>query len=126
MPRYPNFPTTCEGTQRLELAYLRKIGFLQPGIHHRTLHWSNRGERTGSIGLEAHITPDETYLRLHYTVNGAKAYDYRVLLEAVASNLPSAAGHRYYMICPRSNRRATILYLRGGTGVFAHRLAFPQ
>ena len=57
MPRYPNFPTTCEGTQRLELAYLRKIGMLQPGIHRRTLHWSNRGQPTGAIGLEAHIEP---------------------------------------------------------------------
>jgi hypothetical protein len=30
------------------------------------------------------------------------------------------------MVCPTTGRRATVLYLRSGTGVFAHRLAFPQ
>ena len=67
MPRYPNHPTTCEGTQRLELVYLRKIGVLQPALHSRSLSWSNRGERTESIDLEAHINPEgSSYLRLHY------------------------------------------------------------
>ena len=125
MPRYPNFPTTCEGTQRLELAYLRKIGMLQPGIHRRTLHWSNRGQPTGSISLDAHICPGQrSYLRLHYTVNGEHHHDFQVELETVASNLPGG-GHRYYMACPSTGRRATVLYLRSGTGVFAHRSAFP-
>lgn len=125
MPRFPNFPTTCEGTQRLELSYLRKIGALQPGIHSRSLQWSSRGEPTGSIGMQAHIIPGgETYLRLYYTVNGAKQYDYRVQLVAVASNLPGTTGHRYYMICPSTGRRASVLYLRTGTGIFAHREAF--
>lgn len=124
MPRFPNFPTTCAETQRLELAYLRKIGLLQPGTHSRTLYWSSRGERTGSIGIEAHITGEQPYLRLYYTLNGTKKYDYRVQLEAVVSNLAGVAGHRYYLVCPHSGRRATILYLRTGTGIFAHREAF--
>jgi hypothetical protein len=77
--------------------------------------------------LEAHIEPSgETYLRLHYTVNGTQPYDYRVQLVAVASNLPSVfGGHRWYLVCPTTGRRATVLYLRSGTGVFAHRNAFP-
>lgn len=125
MPRYPNYPTTCEGTQRLELAYLRKIGVLQPGTHSRSLQWSNRGQPTGSIGLEAHIQPGgSSWLRLHYTVNKEKQYDYRVQLEQQPTNLRGVAGHRYYMICPTTGNRATVLYLRSGTGVFAHRLAF--
>jgi hypothetical protein len=127
MPRYPNYPTTCEGTQRLELAYLRQQGLLLPGLHSRTLQWSNRGERTGSIGLEACIEPGESsYLRLYYTVNGEKKYDYRVQLEQQPTNLRGVVGHRWYMVCPTTDRRATVLYLRTGTGVFAHRLAFPQ
>ena len=126
MPRYPNFPTTCEGTQRLELAYLRKIGVLQPGWHNRSLQWSNRGQPSGSIGLEARIEPGgNSYLRLYYTVNGERRYDYRVALEQQPSNLPSVVGgHRWYMVCPTTDRRATVLYLRSGTGVFAHRSAF--
>ena len=126
MPRYPNFPTTCEGTQRLELAYLRKIGVLQPGWFKRSLSWSNRGERTGSIGLESHINPEgSSYLRLHYTMNGETKHDYRVQLEQQPTNLRGVAGHRWYMVCQTTGRRATVLYLRSGTGVFAHRLAFP-
>jgi hypothetical protein len=38
--------------------------------------------------------------------------------------LAGIAGHRYYLVCPQSGRRATILYLRTGTGIFAHREAF--
>lgn len=125
MPRFPNFPTTCDETQRLELAYLRRVGLLQPGIHSRTLTWSRRGEPSGSIGLEAHIMPGgASYLRLYYTLNGTKKYDYRVQLVAVASNLPGSSSSRYYLICPHSGQRATILYLRTGTGIFAHREAF--
>jgi hypothetical protein len=60
-------------------------------------------------------------------VNDKTKYDYRVELEAVASNLPgSSTSSRYYMICPQTGRRATILYLRSGTGIFAHREAFTQ
>ncbi len=126
MPRFPNFPTTCEGTQRLELTYLRKIGVLQPGIHSRSLQWSDRGRPTGSIGIQAYIMPGESScLRLYYTVNGERQYDYQVQLEQQPTNLRGVAGHRYYMICPATGRRATVLYLRSGTGVFAHRNAFP-
>lgn len=125
MPRYPNYPTCCEGTQRLELAYLRKIGVLQPGTHNRSLQWSSRGQPTGSIGLEAHIEPGgSSWLRLYYTVNKERQYDYQVYLEQRPSNLRGCAGHRWYMVCPATDRRATVLYLRSGTGVFAHREAF--
>lgn len=125
MPRFPTFPTTTDETQRLELAYLRRSGLLLPGRHATTLRWSSRGEPTGSIGLEVHILPGEgSYLRLHYIINGATKYDYRVELEAVPSNLPGSGGQRLYMICPQTRRRATVLYLRSGTGVFAHRLAY--
>jgi hypothetical protein len=128
MPRYPNYPTCCEGTQRLELAYLRKIGVLQPGLHNRSLSWTNRGQPSGSISMEAHIEPGESsYLRLYYTVNKERQYDYRVQLEQQPSNLPGVAGgHRWYMVCPKTGRRATVLYLRSGTDIFAHRLAFPR
>ena len=125
MPRTPNFPTTCDETQRLELAYLRRIGLLEPGIHHKTLHWNIRGRPIGSIDLVAHILPESSYLRLYYTVNDKTKYDYQVQLEAAPSNLPATSGHRYYMVCPKTGRRATVLYLRSGTGIFAHRLAFP-
>ena len=40
------------------------------------------------------------------------------------TNLRGVAGHRWYMVCPTTGNRAPVLYLRSGTGVFAHRLAF--
>ena len=40
------------------------------------------------------------------------------------ANIRGVAGYRWYMICPTTDRRATVLYLRTGTGVFAHRLVF--
>lgn len=125
MPRYPNFPTTTDETQRLEMAFLLRSGLLQPGCSRSTtLTWSSRGEVTGRIELEAHNHENDQYLRLRYTVNGATSYDYRVELESVASNLPGNGGQRLYMVCPVSGRRATVLYLRTGTGTFAHRLAY--
>gem|GEM_PF-3231882 len=72
------------------------------------------------------MLPEDSYLRLYYTVNDKTKYDYQVQLEAVPSNLSGTGGHRYYMICPNTGRRATVLYLRSGTGIFAHRLAFPM
>ena len=78
--------------------------------------------------MEAHLLPDcEPYLRLKYTFNETTSLDYRIILEALPSNLP---GHqhrpgRYRMRCPVSGRAATVLYLHGGRGYFAHRLAYP-
>jgi hypothetical protein len=57
-------------------------------------------------------------------VNDARQYDYRVHLEQQPTNLRGVAGHRWYMVCPTTGNRATVLYMRSGTGVFAHRLAF--
>lgn len=61
---------------------------------------------------------------LPYLVNGKKEYDYRVELEPVARNLPGASSSgRYDMVCSQTGRRATGLYRRSGTGLFAHREA---
>lgn len=123
MPRPASSPQTCEGTQRLELAYLRRAGLLEPGVRSHTLNWRSNGKPSGSIGIEVHMTPDETYLCLHYTVNGTDKYDYRVELVPAPSNLPGVDARRYYLVCPKTHRRATVLYLRTGTGtgIFAHR-----
>ncbi len=117
-------PSTTDETQRLELAYLRRSGLLRPGRHTTTLEWSCRGEPIGSISLQTHLMPDNNYLRLQYTANGKTEHNYQVKLEAIPSNLPGVAGHRYYMICPQTGYRATVLYLSSSASVFAHRLAY--
>lgn len=124
MPRYPNFPSTADEIKRLELAFLRRSNLLRPGYHVTTISWSNRGKPSGRITLEVHIFPEETFLRLRYTINDTTDYNYRIELEAASSNLPGGKGVRYYMICPVSGRRATVLFMRPGTELFAHRLAY--
>ena len=132
MPRYPNYPTTCDECKSLSLAYLRQSGLLRPGFHSTVLSWRNRGQLTGSVSLDVETRPGYApYLRLHYTREGT-AYDYRVWLEQLPSNLPSttpdetARPGRYRMICPVSNRPATVLYMHpNGCGKLAHRLAYP-
>jgi len=128
MPRTPNFPDTTDEVKSISLAYLRESGLLRPGFHSTTLSWSRNGHHTGRIALEVHMLPDsEPCLRLKYTHNDTTPLDYYVTLEALPSNLPGH-GHRpgrYRMRCPVSGKPATILYLHGGTGYFAHRLAYP-
>lgn len=127
MPRMPNFPTTADECKSLSIAFLRESGLLRPGFHVTTLRFSCNGQPTGSVGLEVNLVADTTpYVRLHYTLDKTKNYDYRIPLEALASNLPGH-GHRtgrYQFRCPVSGRGATILYLREGSGHFAHREAY--
>jgi len=129
MPRTPNFPDTTDEVKSISLAYLRESGLLRPGYHVTTLSWNRNGKPTGRITLEAHLLPEcEPHLRLKYTFNDTTPLDYRIALEALPSNLP---GHehrpgRYRMRCPVSGRAATVLYLHGGNGYFAHRLAYPS
>ena len=129
MPRTPNFPDTTDECKSISLAYLRESGLLRPGYHVTTLSWNHNGKPTGRITLEAHLLPDcEPHLRLKYTLNDTTPLDYCIALEALPSNLP---GHehrpgRYLMRCPVSSRMATVLYLHGGRGYFAHRLAYSS
>ena len=128
MPRTPNFPDTADEVKSISLAYLRESGLLRPGYHNTTLSWSRNGNNTGRISLEVFMLPDsEPRLRLKYTFNDSKEFDYYVQLEALPSNLPGH-GHRpgrYRMLCPVSGKPATVLYSHAGTGYFAHRLAYP-
>jgi hypothetical protein len=128
MPRTPKYPDTTDECCSISLAYLRDSGLLRPGYHTTTLTWSRNGNTTGRITLQVEMLPNsEPRLRLKYTFNDISDLDYYVQLEALPSNLP---GHehrpgRYRMRCPVSGKPATVLYLHGGTGYFAHRLAYP-
>lgn len=128
MPRTPTYPETTDECRSISLAYLRKSGLLRPGYHNTTLTWSRNGNTTGRITLQVTMLPDcAPCLRLKYTFNDSKDLDYFVQLEALPSNLPGHGDRpgRYRMLCPVSGKPATVLYLHGGTGYFAHRLAYP-
>lgn len=128
MPRTSNFPDTTDEVKSISLTYLRESGLLRPGYHNTTLTWSRNGNTTGRITLQVEMLPDsEPRLRLKYTFNDTTDLDYYVTLEALPSNLPGRehCPGRYRMRCPVSDKPATVLYLHGGTGYFAHRLAYP-
>jgi hypothetical protein len=119
-------PKTCIETKQLAIAFLKQHGMLELGHRLMTMSWTVRGKEAGSISVESIITPEEeSYLLLAYTMANGNAHEYRVDLVSVASNLPGSTASRFYMVCPVTGRRASILYLRHGTELFAHRQAYP-
>jgi hypothetical protein len=128
MPKFPSTqpPKTCLETKQLAIAFLNQHGMLEPGHRLMTMSWTVRGQEAGSISVEAIINPgEERYLLLAYTTANGNAHEYRVDLVSVTSNLPGSTASRFYMVCPITGRRASILYLRHGTELFAHRQAYP-
>jgi hypothetical protein len=124
MPRLPTFPDTCDEKKRLDLAYLGQQGLLRPGYRTLSIRW--RGQVTGSMDITAHILPEGSdHLRLCYADDQGRKHDYEIQLIAVGTNLPGSTSRRYYMVCPITGRRATILYRREETGLFTHRAALP-
>jgi hypothetical protein len=128
MPKtYTPPPKTCIETKKISIAYLIKNGMLQPGHRKMLLTWSAQGKEIGSITVESVINPAaDSYLVLAYTIGDDSTHEYTVELARVASNLPGSTAARFYMLCPVSGRRASILYLHHGTELFAHRQAYPN
>jgi hypothetical protein len=126
MPRLPTFPDTCDQKKRLDLAYLCKQGLLRPGYRLLSMRWTWRGEVTGRIEITSHILPEgPDHLRLCYSDDHGRKHDYEIQLVSVGTNLPGSTSRRYYMVCPVTGRRASILYRREETGLFTHRSALP-
>jgi hypothetical protein len=126
VPRYPTFPATCDEVKRLEIGYLNQNGLLIPGHNFLSMRWTRRGQVTGRLEVSSHIQQSGTgRLRLRYQDDHGRSHDYEVQVVTVASNLPGSTGHRCYLVCPITHRRASILYRREDSGVFTHRAAFP-
>lgn len=70
--------------------------------------WTNNytGEEVGSIGIRG----NETCLHLSYSTNGTPVSE-TIEISRTACNY---GGSRPWLRCPRCNRRAGVLYLRGG------------
>jgi hypothetical protein len=122
MPRPRTTPPTTDFTQKIQLADLRRWGYLQPGRYAFTLTLYNpyTGIQSGQISCELFMLEVGGWLRLRYSVNETP-YDYTIELEAVTSNL--GRGVYYLFICPLSGRRAKTLYWCQGIPYFAHRAA---
>jgi hypothetical protein len=120
-------PTT-DSCLTLDLSQLRRDGLFRLGFAGAgSLIWTNTktGERTGSIGYEAHLGEENGRVRLHYTTtrrDGEKREsDYWIQLETTPQPF---GGRRWWFICPRTGLRAAKLYLPTGAFTFASRRAY--
>src|SRR5258706_11245377 len=91
----------CEAMHRIEMAWLRKQGYLNPG-RWATISWSRGHEPTGRIGTRAH----EGWLELNYSVNGEPIKD-AVYYRRTRTNF---CGWRDWFECPNCSRACSALY----------------
>lgn len=111
---------TVEEALRLDMATLRRLGFLRPGaITTGPVSWTRGDERAGSITLKVDLTSlDDAHAVLTYTADGVPQVQ-RVQIVAEPCRF---GGHRFYWLCPVMTwRRCTMLAY--GAGRFASRQA---
>jgi hypothetical protein len=130
MGRHSTGAITVDAAQRIEMSYLIKRGYFSCfgkdyGSHTQSLSWTDNS----SIGVETIHKPNETYLRLYYTITdnrtGEKTQmDYKVRIEYKPSNL--GKGYVLYFRCPVSFKRCRILYRAYGSQYFKARGAYQN
>ncbi len=110
---------SIEQALRLDMAKLRRMGFVRPGaIVSGSQHWTRRGEPAGSISLKVDLSSlDDAHALLTYTADG-KPTAQRVRLAVTPCRF---GGHRFYWLCPVTGRRCTVLAYAAGR--FASRQA---
>ena len=110
---------------RIDLRVLRRLGVLREGhTVSGTLHWTRRGEPSGSMGYTVVMDAEDRRLILSYSTGG-EARTVTVQLEAVPMRF---GGFRYYALCPRTLRRCEVLPVVGGLVACrqAHRLTYAS
>ncbi len=110
---------SIEQALRLDMAKLRRMGFVRPGaIVSGSQHWTRRGEPAGSISLTVNLSSlDDAHAVLTYTADGKPTVQ-RVRLAVTPCRF---GGHRFYWLCPVTGRRCTVLAY--AVGRFASRQA---
>ena len=110
---------------RLDIRYLRREGFLRPGVS-ATLRWSRNGEVFSSVGLRAEF--DRIVLSYRNQRHGGDwmLQEYPVFLDSTPCNY---GGSRLWFLCPGlgCSRRVAVLH---GDSIFAcrrcHQLAYQS
>jgi hypothetical protein len=128
--------TTVEECRALSLVWLRKNGYLRPGVRTGIIQWKNGiGNVIGSITLQSSISivegQDDGFVRLSYTITNAEgiktSLDYQVGLATTPCHY---GGVRYWFVCPLARngqscrRRTTRLFLPGGATHFGCRVCY--
>jgi hypothetical protein len=120
MSKQATYPPLYDGMKVISLSFLVKHSYLEP---HKTksgsIHWSNRGEPTGNIGIKVERLHSEASLQLDYKCNG-KPISYSIEIISKPSNL--GVGLVWFFKCPHTGKHCRKLYL--GDSLFLHRTAF--
>jgi hypothetical protein len=97
---------TCESAHSIDLAYLRRNGFLSPG-YFTSLTWSRCGQRTGSIDIIA----KHDGIRLGYHVTDR--HGERITVDGFVPFAYTATcfgGRRQWLTCLKCGRRCRKIY----------------
>jgi len=122
MPRTATYPDTVESCWVISLTQLKKEGFFK-GHMKGPIYWKRGGETMGSVNIEVRVKEPTRFMRVSYTATlpgGAKKERNLIFsIDAVPSNL--GKGHRYYFVCPYTEKRCMKLYMPPIASYFAHR-----
>lgn len=123
--RYGGRPT-ADASLRIDLAWMLRTGRAKEGCHMSgSLHWTCRGEPSGSIGYQAIIHErGEERLELSYTRGSGEDREQVRQTVRLCHTVPHYGGKRWWMICPFRHIRVGKLYLPSGGDRFASRQAW--
>jgi hypothetical protein len=122
MGRNYTFPTLYDDVLQLSIKSLKRMGIFKKGQYWSgSLSWNSNRNKTASISLRIDLRDGNDFIELDYKSND-EPIKYRVYLTTVKSNLNK--GELYYFICPKTQKRCTILY--HVSGYFLHRDAFSN
>lgn len=101
--------TTTESQHWIDIRWLKKQGWLQPGKI-GSLSWSQGGKKTGSIGYKMNL--NRMILFYNYRPHGGKweSVEQTIVLSRTPCNY---GGYRRWFICPRCRKLVAVLYVAG-------------
>ena len=104
-----NAKATTESRQRIDIRWLKRQNYLWPG-YSGSLSWSNRGEKTGSIGYR--IEKNKMILKYrHKPCDGEwEGVEQTIFIDQTSCNY---GGQRSWFFCPYCSRRCAVIYCCG-------------
>jgi len=104
-----NSKSTTESQHRIDIRWLKKQGYLQPG-NFGSLSWSRRNKETGSIGFR--MEADRMVLKYRHRLHNGEweKVEQTVSFDRTPCNY---GGHRTWFLCPRCWKRVAVLYGSG-------------
>ena len=105
---------------------MRRGGLTDVGHGSGTLTWSRNGHQTGSVGYSYSMWEDDfgwIELSFTWTPYGGQPQPIKQRISLTCTE-PNYGGRRWWMVCPKSNRRVLKLHLPPGGDKFLSREAW--